>query len=235
MAAGPVSAQPRPRAAWVAGANGLTGRALVKLLLRAGDYARVEAITRRPLLMEHPRFINRILKYEELATRLAGTRCDDAFCCLGAAGGPRARPDELRKVDQALTLAFARAAQAAGAGRLIVVSAGGADRNAGRDFRRVKGEMEAGLRELKFNALDILQPGAVLGERPGGSILETLRLMVAPLVNPLLVGSLEDSRWISGADLAAAMLGAARGQRRGINTFAGRRLQQLTTVGTGKA
>lgn len=235
MAAGPVSAQPRPRAAWVAGANGLTGRALVKLLLRAGDYARVEAITRRPLLMEHPRFINRILKYEELATRLAGTRCDDAFCCLGAAGGPGAKPEELRKVDQELTLAFARAALAAGASRLIVVSASGADRKAAKDLRRAKGEMEAGLRELKLASVDILQPGAVLGERPGGSVLETLRLIVAPLVNPVLVGSLEGSRWISGTDLAAAMLGAARGQRRGINTYSGRRLQQLTTVGTGTA
>ncbi len=235
MAAGPVSAQPRPRAAWVAGANGLTGKALVRLLLRAGDYARVEAITRRPLLMEHPRFINRILKYEELDKRLAGTRCDDAYCCLGATGGPGAKAGELRKVDQELVLAFARAALAAGAGRLIVISAGGADRKAGNDFRRVKGEMEAGLRELKITALDILQPGAVLGERPGGSVLEPLRLMVAPLVNLLRVGGLEDSRRISGTDLAAAMLGAARGQRRGINTYSGRRLQQLTTVGTGKA
>ncbi len=86
----------------------------------------MQALTRRPLPIEHSRLTNRILHYEELAARLAGSRCDDAFCCLGAAGGPRATEAALRKVDLELTLAFARAARAAGATRLVVISAAGA-------------------------------------------------------------------------------------------------------------
>jgi len=230
-----VSATIRPvRTALVAGANGRTGAALVRLLLRSRDYGRVEALTRRPLPLEHPRLVNRILKYDELAARLAATRCDDAFCCLGAARGPRASAVELRQVDLELSLAFARAARAAGAARLVVISAAGAARDARSDFLRAKGELEAGLRELKFATVDILQPGTVVGGRAGAA-QESLRQLLAPLVNLLLVGRLQDARWIAGPDLAAAMLGAARGQRRGINLYAGQRLRQLTTAGAGAA
>jgi uncharacterized protein YbjT (DUF2867 family) len=215
----------------VAGANGLTGRALVRLMLRNGDYDRVQALTRRPLPMEHARLVNRILNYEELAARLAGTRCDDAFCCLGAAGGPRAPLEQLRQVDVNLALAFARAAHAAGATRLIVISAAGAATDARSGFLRIKGELEAALRSLNFAALDILQPGPVAGERPGDGAVDLLRQVVAPLANLALVGRLQDRRWISGADLAAAMLGAARSQRRGVQCHAGKKLQQLTAAG----
>jgi uncharacterized protein YbjT (DUF2867 family) len=230
--AAPASAQPIARTALIAGANGLTGSALVRLLIHSNDYTRVHALTRRPLPLENPRLTNRILKYEELAARLAGTRCDDAFCCLGAAGGPRAGLAALRRVDLELALAFAQAARGAGAGRLVVISVAGAAPGSGKDFQRTKGELETALRELKFSALDFLQPGTVVGERPGGGAVDTLRHVVAPLVNLTRVGSFADSRWISGADLAAAMLGAARGQRRGISSYSGRRLLQLTSAGT---
>lgn len=219
------------RVALVAGANGLTGSALVRLLLRTSDYARVQALTRRPLPLENPRLANRILKYEELAARMAGARCDDAYCCLGAAGGPRALAAESRRVDLELALEFARAARAAGATRLVMVSAAGASSQARSDFLRTKAALEAAVKELKFAAVDILQPGMVVGERPGGGVVDTLRTVVAPLVNLALVGKLAESRWIAGEDLAAAMLGAARGQRRGVNSYSGKRLAQLTTAG----
>ena len=231
MAVAAATAQPTLPTALVAGANGLTGSALVRLMLRHGDYARVEALTRRPLPIEHPRLVNRILNYGELAARLGGASCDHAFCCLGAAGGPRAAAAQLRNVDLDLALAFARAARAAGATRLIVISAAGAARAAHSDYRRIKGELEASLRGLKFSALDILQPGVVLGDRPGSSAVDVLRQVVAPLVNVAMVGRLQELRWMSGADLAAAMLGAARGQRTGVNSYSGKRLQQLTATG----
>ena len=50
----------RPRVALVAGASGLTGGALLKLLLRDDTFSRVIALSRRPLPVEHARFANRI-------------------------------------------------------------------------------------------------------------------------------------------------------------------------------
>ena len=226
-----VEAQVAQRVALVAGGTGATGTALLQLLLRNNEFSRVHALTRRPLSLDHPRLANRILKFDELAARVAGLRCTDAFCCLGAAQGPRAPAAELRQVDVDLVLAFARAAQAAGATRLVVISAARADRNAPQPFQRCKGEMEAALRELRIPSIEILQPGPVLGLRPQGSATDLLRSVFLPLLNPLLRGGMAPSRAIQATDLAAAMQGVARSQRRGIYSYAGQNLRDLAIAG----
>ncbi|MEO6187100.1 MAG: NAD(P)H-binding protein [Steroidobacteraceae bacterium] len=219
------------RVALIAGSTGVTGAALLQLLLRNHEFSRIHAVTRRPLPLAHPRLANRILKFDELAARLAGVRCTDAFCCLGAAQGPRAPEAELRQVDVNLVVAFARTAQTAGATRMVVVSAARADRNAPQAFQRCKGEMEAALRELRFQSLEILQPGPVLGMRPQGTARDAIRMAFLPLLNPLLRGSMGGSRAILGTDLAAAMLGVARTQRRGVYCVGGESLRDLAVAG----
>lgn len=223
--------QPAQRVALVAGGTGLTGSALLPVLLAGLDYARVHAITRRPLLLDHPRLANRVLAFEQLPAKLAGTRINDAFCCLGA---PRARAAdiaELRAVDLALTLTFARAAQALGATRFVVVSAAGADATSSSPFLKVKGEMESALRELRFPALDVLQPGAVLGLRAHDSAANLLQMVLRPALNPLLHGRLAVHRAIAATELAAAMAGAARAQRTGVHLHAGPALRSLSQAG----
>lgn len=212
-----------PRTALVAGGSGLTGAALLRRLVEE-DYTRVLALSRRPLSFDHPRLANRILRFDELERSLRGQRCTDAFCTLGAAGGPRAAEAGLQQVDLALTVAFARAARAAGATRLVVVSAAGADPQSPQPFARVKGQMEAALRELGFAALDVMRPGMVYGGRPADGLTDTLRLAALTVTGPLLRRSKHMPDAISGDALAAAMTHAARSQRRGVNWYAGEQL-----------
>jgi uncharacterized protein YbjT (DUF2867 family) len=221
----PAEAPIPQRFALIAGATGLVGSVLLKALVAGGDYARVYAITRRPLLADHPRLSNRVLPLEQVA-RLSGIKVTDAFCCLGAPQARSATVPQLRAVDLELTLQFARAASALGARRFVVISAAGADRSSPKPFLRVKGEMEAALRELKFPAVDILQPGSVSGLRDEMHSRAWLRMLL-PLASPLLQGGLAERRAVSAADLAAAMLGAARAQRGGVHVYAGTSLQEL--------
>ena len=67
----------------VAGASGMVGAELVRELVASGDYRRVIALSRRPLPIESPRLVNRILRFENLESDLRGLACDDAYCCLG--------------------------------------------------------------------------------------------------------------------------------------------------------
>jgi uncharacterized protein YbjT (DUF2867 family) len=224
--------KPEPRVALLAGASGLTGGALLRLLLRSNDFSRVLALSRRPLRLEHARLANRILPFDELPRRLAGQRCTDAFCTLGAAGGPRAVEQLLHEVDLQLVLDFARAALAAGATRLVVVSAAGADGNAAHAFLRAKGQMEAGLRPLGFARLDILQPGLVYGPRPDDGLAAILRHGMLAAAAPLLRRTRGAPDPLSGEQLAAAMLGAARSQRRGPGSYTGDSLAALVPVGS---
>lgn len=220
------------RVAMLAGASGATGGALLQLLLREPGFARVLALSRRPLPLEHARLANRILRFEELASSLKGQRCTDAFCTLGAAGGPRATEAQLRAVDLQLVLDFARVALAAGASRLVVVSAAGAGPGAQHPFQRVKGEMEAGVRALGFTGLDILQPGLVYGARSSDGAGDTLRHGLMSLAGPLLRRSKGALHALGVREVAAAMVAAARSQRRGPCLYAGESLTALAAAGS---
>ena len=111
------------------------------------------------------RLANRIVQFDQLERQLAGLKCQVALCCLGARLGERERAEDeaLRRVDIGYTLAFARAAKAAGATRFVVVSAAGADPAAKSLQSRAKGELEQLLVGIGFDSLDILQPAIVLG------------------------------------------------------------------------
>lgn len=224
-------AKPEPRVALLAGASGLTGSAVLHLLLREEGFARVLALSRRPLPLEHARLANRILRFDELERSLKGQRCTDAFCALGAAGGPRASERQLQEVDRDLVLAFARAAQALGASRLVVISAAGADRRSANPFQRAKGEMEAGLRQLGLPCLEVLQPGVVYGPRRNEGLGATLRQGLLAVASPMLRRTKPALSAFSSDALAAAMLSVARSQRRGAFVSAGETLAGLAGGG----
>ncbi|HET9108388.1 MAG TPA: NAD(P)H-binding protein [Steroidobacteraceae bacterium] len=209
----------------LAGASGFVGARVLDALLEAPEVARVIAVTRRPLGREHPRLANRIVQFDQLERQLAGSKCQVALCCLGARLVERQSAAEasLRRVDIGYTLAFARAAKAAGAARFVVISAAGADPDAKADHLRVKGELERMLSAVGFAALDILQPGIVLGWPPQMRPLDLLKRAVMPLLNPLLLGPRAIHRGVPVGTAAAAMIGTLRSGRRGSQryTYAG--------------
>jgi len=217
-----------PRVALLAGASGLVGGYVLDSLLDAPDFSRVFAISRRPLGREHSRLANRIVQFDKLETQLKGLQCHVAFCCIGTtmkqAGSERA----FREVDHDLVLSFARAARAAQAQRFVVVTSAAADPRSKTLYLRVKGEVEQALERMGFPALDILQPGPLLGWRRNDvRPLELLASVLMPLANPFLTGSRMALRGISARTVAAAALGAARSGRRGVYRYTWPSLHQL--------
>jgi uncharacterized protein YbjT (DUF2867 family) len=210
-----------PVVALLAGASGFVGTRVLDALLNAPDVARVLAVTRRPLGREHSRLANRIVQFDHLERQLAGLKCQVAFCCLGARLGDRdgAKEQAVRRVDLDYTLAFARAAKAAGAARFVIISAAGADVGAKSAHLRIKGELERSLNGLGFAALDMLQPTIVLGWPREMRAADLVRRVTMPLVNPFLVGERMAQRGIPVATTAAAMLGTLRSGRRGLQRY----------------
>jgi len=220
-----------PKVALLAGGSGLVGGYALDSLLDAPDFARVFAISRRPLGREHPKLANRIVQFDRLEAQLKGTVCHVAFCCLGTtrkkAGGDE---QAFREVDYDLTLAFARAARAAGAQRFVVVSAVGADPGSKYLYFRVKGEVEQALERVGFPSLDILQPSQLLGWRREVRPLELLAMAGAALGNPFLTGTRMGFRGISARTVADAMVGAARSNRRGTYRYTWQAIRQLAAL-----
>ncbi len=210
---------PQSKVALLAGATGLVGGALLDTLLAAADFSRVVAITRRPLPREHARLANRTVRFERLAEQLAGFLCHTVFCCLGTTLRAAGSKEAFRSVDFDLVLALARAARAWQAQRFVVISSVGADPHSKNFYLRTKGQMEQALEQTGFASLDILQPSMLLGTRRELRPVELAARLLAPLVNPLLVGKRRIYRGISSRTVAQAMLGAARSGRRGVYRY----------------
>jgi uncharacterized protein YbjT (DUF2867 family) len=222
---------PEVRTALLAGASGLVGGLLVRRLLESGDSHRVHAVSRRPLPFDHAKLANRIMPLEQVEQRLTGFSCRDVFCCVGSTRRGAGSDEELRRIDVDLVLSLARASRALGAQRFVVVSSVGASRESRAAYLRNKAEMEERLAELKFVSLDILRPSQLLGWRDEVRPVEFAATLLLPLLNPLLRGRFSQYRAIHARDVAAAMLGAARLQRRGVNVHVGAALQTLAGIG----
>jgi uncharacterized protein YbjT (DUF2867 family) len=90
---------------------------------------------------------------------------DDVFIALGTTIAVAGSQAAFRAVDFDAVLAVARAARAAGATRIGVVSALGADASSKVFYNRVKGEMEQAIGQLGFETVVIARPSLLDGER----------------------------------------------------------------------
>jgi uncharacterized protein YbjT (DUF2867 family) len=216
--------------ALMAGASGLTGGLTLDGLLAAPDISRVIAVTRRPLGREHPRLANRIVQFERLESQLKGSVANVALCCLGTTLRKAGSQQRFRAVDVDAVLTFARAAKAANARRFVVMSSVGADPRARNFYLRTKGDMEEELEGVGFESLDILQPSMLLAWRAEMRPLELVASALMPLIAPLLRGKYLPYRAIGARTVAAAMLGATRSGRRGVQRYTYEGIQALARL-----
>ena len=215
-----------PRRAVVAGASGLIGRALLPLLVADAGTSEVHALLRRKLPELDGRVQQHDIDYAALADTLPA--CDDAYCCLGTTIKVAGSEAAFRAVDFDAVLAFARAARAAGATRLAVVSALGASTTSGVFYNRVKGEMEAAIATLGFEAVVIARPSLLTGDRAAlgqpTRFGERLGLWLTAPLGALVPRSV---RPIQVARVAAAMIAALHQARPGVRIVESGELQTL--------
>ena len=219
----------------LAGASGLTGGYVLDELLGAPDFSRVIAVTRRPLAREHARLANRIVQFDRMEAQLKGVACGVALCCLGTTLARAGSREAFREVDVDYVVSFARTALNAGATRFVVMSSAGADSRSRNFYLRTKGEMEEELVAVGFPALDILEPGLLLGWRREMRLPELAAMAFMPLATPFLVGKRAAYRAISARKVAAAMLGATRSGRAGLQRYVNPGIQALARITSPRA
>ena len=207
------------RTALVAGPTGLVGRLLLKRLLASSRYERVKVLSRRPLNHEEAKLEILLTDYSDTGLGQLGNRlaADDVFCCLGTtlrAAGSRAA---FERVDYHMVVGVARAAKAAGAKQFLVVSAVGASsRFPAVFYSRVKARMEQAVADIGFDAVHILRPSLLLGDRAERRPGEDIAQRLAPLLIPLFVGPLKKYCPVRADDVAAAMEQLAARETRGV-------------------
>jgi len=150
--------------ALLAGASGLIGRALLGLLLATPRYRRVHVLSRRavPDLPAHAKLEVSLVDFAALPVL---PPVDDVFIALGTTIKVAGSEAAFRRVDFDAVVAVARAARAAGANCLLVVSALGADPRSRVFYSRVKGEMEQAVAQLGYPRVVFAQPSLLVGDR----------------------------------------------------------------------
>ena len=194
------------RIALVAGATGLVGQEILRGLLADDSVAAVHVLARRPIGLQHAKLAAHVVDFAALPALPA---IDEAYLALGTTIKVAGSQSAFRAVDFDANLAVAKAARAAGATRLGLVSAMGADPKSSIFYNRVKGELEAALAPLGYDAVVIARPSFLAGDREalgqpvrGG---EKLALRVSQWLKPVIPANL---RSIASRDVAAALLRA---------------------------
>lgn len=199
----------------MAGASGLVGREILKGLLADDSVAAVHVLGRRPPSgPQHPKLTAHTVDFSALPPL---PPVAEVYLALGTTIKVAGSQAAFRAVDFEANLAVARAAQAAGARRLGLVSAMGADSQSAIFYNRVKGELEQALDALRYEGLVIARPSFLAGDREslGQPVRsgEKVALRVSQWLKPLIPSNL---RSIAAADVANALLRAvpkAVGQR----------------------
>jgi len=203
------------RIALVAGATGLVGSALLRRLADDASYREIRVLGRRPPAHESTKIKFIATDFGDLPSHAAALAADDVFCCLGTTIKVAGSRPAFERVDYHMVVDLARYAHKAGAKRFLVVSAVGASERSTVFYSQVKGRMESAVRQLPFEAVHIVRPSLLLGERAESRPGEKLGAIVAPLLAPLLVGPLAKYRAVSAEDVAAALLQLARSPAKG--------------------
>lgn len=161
----------------VAGATGMVGRAVLARL-RAADprtssvvYSAVYSVGRRAPELPPTgaaASVSRLVFCQsdfKSSESLNLPPVDDVFIALGTTIAVAGSQAAFRAVDFDAVLAVARAARAAGARRIGVVSALGADASSKVFYNRVKGEMEQAICLLGYETVVFVRPSFLDGER----------------------------------------------------------------------
>ncbi len=229
----PESAQsvvtPRSRTALVAGATGLVGGHCVASLLASDHYASVITAGRRPVDRSHPKLRQVTIDFTNLEAA-GDLGADDVFCCLGTTIRKAGSRDAFRQVDFEFPMALARTALGQGARRFLLVSSLGADPGSRTFYLRVKGELEAAIRALPFEAVLVFRPSLLLGQRHEFRLGERVGEVMMRSVSPLMVGRFRRLRPIPAAHVATAMVRWAPLELTGYRVFESDEIAEIASV-----
>lgn len=187
-----------PQRLAIAGATGVVGHQALDALLADSACGTVVAVGRRAptstiigadakLHSVHPELTNVDAIAAAIAQNVEGD-LDGAICTLGTTMKTAGSKEAFRRVDYDAVVAFATAARARGAKRLVLISSLGAKATSANFYLQVKGQAEAAVSKLGFDGVAILRPSVLddggrrgerrLGERVGISVMRGVAAVI---------------------------------------------------------
>ncbi len=209
----------------LAGSTGAIGNHVLRFLNQQNNVDQIITLTRKQNASPLSKEKNLVINFDQLNS--LNIKADVFICCLGTTIKVAGSQAAFRKVDYDYVVNFAKLAESASAQKFLVVSSVGADEKSNVFYSRIKGEMESSIKKITIPAIEIFQPSLLLGERTEARPGENFAKIVAPLLNPLLLGSMKKYRAIEASDVAKALVARTLVKDTGLKTYASDQIKKL--------
>jgi len=189
------------KTALIAGATGLVGSYVLTELLNNSTYAKVTALVRKPINIQHSKLSQVVFDFDNPdAEKVVANH---VYCCLGTTIGKAGSKPAFIKVDKEYPLSLANLAFKNGCETYSIITSVGSSEKSLFFYSKVKGQVEAGLRGIPFKSLCIFRPSMLLGPRQESRFGEEFGKVVMKVIGFLTPAG---ARAIHASQVAAAMV-----------------------------
>ena len=213
------------KTALIAGASGLVGSKLLKLLLENDAYQTVHVLLRRPHEIKSAKIVEHIINFDELVKFDFNQKIDHVFCTLGTTIKKAKTKENFRKVDYDYVLTLGKKANEWKAEKFLLVSSLGANAKSAIFYNRVKGEIEDALKHLELSHLFIFRPSLLLGNREEQRTGEKTAINVYKVIAPLFFGPFRKYKGIEASQVAKGMMETAQNDSEQLRIFESDKIQ----------
>jgi uncharacterized protein YbjT (DUF2867 family) len=196
------------KTALVFGATGLSGTALLEVLLADVRYARVKVFNRKKMALPHPKLEEVIVDFDHLERVSDKMKGDVVFSCLGTTIAKAGSKSAQQKIDRDYPIAIAKIAALNNVEQYIAVSSVGTNASTNNFYLKTKFEMEVGIKHYFNDKAIFMRPSFLLGNRKETRLGEKIGIVIGKLFSPFLIGSMKKYRGMHVEILAKAMVNA---------------------------
>lgn len=200
------------------GATGATGRDLLDLLLSDDDFHRVDIFVRRELDLRHEKLRIHVIDFDDPERWKPLVVGDVLFSCLGTTLKAAGSSEAQWKIDYEYQYRFAKAARENDVEHYVLVSSSFASPDSLLFYPRMKGRLEAAVKELGFPRMSIFNP-PILERKNSDRTGEVVGLNVIRFFNSL--GLFRAQKPLPTEILAKALINAAKAKENEIYTYQG--------------
>ena len=206
------------KTALVIGATGLVGNELVHQLLADDRFGAVLVFVRRSMGISHSKLQEFIINFDEPQSWSHLVKGDVLFSALGTTLKKAGSKEAQYKIDHDYQYNFAQAAAQNHVPVYVLVSSAMASTSSRIFYTRMKGELERDIQLLPFQAIHILQPGMLQGNRKENRPGEKIGLSIIRLLNK--IGIALKQKPVPASIVAKAMINVSFKNDKRISVYA---------------
>ena len=169
------------------GATGAVGRELLSLCLNGDRYQKVTVIARRAAQVSHDKldWVEADFDALDSLAPIPGLADGDAYCCLGTTIKAAGSREMFRRVDFDYVLNTAKFSKKCDVSNFSMISAIGANAKSSNLYNQTKGQVEQAVIAEQLDALRILRPSLLKGEREEFRLKEEIGNAASLLLRPV--------------------------------------------------